>query len=486
MNAIERLKQKPILVGGIIAGTLVSVGLLGWGISQLMPAKSQTATVKPAPQPPKQIVALGRLEPAGGVVKLSAPLALDGDRVKELRVEEGSTIRAGQIIAVLDSVDRLQATLIQERQQVAVAQAKLAQIKAGAKPGELVAQRATISRTQIQIEGEKNTQQKAIDRIKAQRDGDKATQIETIARIKAQWEGDRAAQSAAIGKFQVELANARSELNRYQQLAQQGAISQSLLDSKKLAVASFRQQLQEAEAIRTRIENTSSKQLNEAQEHAAFARRALHADAALHQVHQPAAQGQADAGAFDIGVRRVQALEGLEQAVLLGSAEAGATVSHLDAHAVPRLTAPGDLHLAAQAVVLDGVGQQVEQHLLEPDGVGQHVIGFAATVLDIERDAALCGRRAHQRQALGDYRGQVHRGQVQLQRAGLDAGDVEHIVDQAQQVAATAQQLLHAHQLRCAQRVGSVTLHQLREAEHCAKWARQSAVVMLLPSFNVN
>lgn len=265
MNAIERLKQKPILIGGLIAGTCVSVGLLAWGISQSMPAKEQTVTVKAAPQPPRQIVALGRLEPAGGIVKLSAPLALDGDRVKELRVEEGSTIRAGQIIAVLDSVDRLQATLIQERQQVAVAQAKLAQIKAGAKPGELVAQRATISRTQVQIEGETNTQQKAIDRIKAQRDGDKAAQIETIARIKAQWEGDRAAQSAAIGKFQVELANARSELNRYQQLAQQGAISQSLLDSKKLAVASFRQQLQEAEAIRTRIENTSSKQLNEAQ-----------------------------------------------------------------------------------------------------------------------------------------------------------------------------------------------------------------------------
>jgi HlyD family secretion protein len=265
MNAIDQLKQKPILIGGIIAGTLVSIGLLAWGISQSMPAKSQTATTKTAPQPAKQIVGLGRLEPAGGIVKLSAPLALDGDRVKELRVEEGSTIRAGQIIAVLDSVDRLQATLIQERQQVAVAQSKLAQIKAGAKPGELVAQRATISRTQVQIQGETNTQQKAIDRIKAQWDGDKAAQLETIARIKAQWDGDRAAQAAAIGKFQVELANARSELNRYQQLAQQGAISQSLLDSKKLAVASFRQQLQEAEAIRTRIENTSSKQLNEAQ-----------------------------------------------------------------------------------------------------------------------------------------------------------------------------------------------------------------------------
>jgi HlyD family secretion protein len=148
MNTIDQLKQKPILIGGVITGTFVSVGLLTWRISQSMPINNQTAPVEVAPQTAQQIVGLGRLEPAGGIIKLSAPLALDGDRVKELRVQEGSKVQAGQVIAVLDSVDRLQATFIRERQQVAIAQAKLAQIKAGAKPGEIVAQRATISRTQ--------------------------------------------------------------------------------------------------------------------------------------------------------------------------------------------------------------------------------------------------------------------------------------------------------------------------------------------------
>lgn len=174
MNTIVHLKQKPILIGSIIVAILVSTGLLAWGILQLMPVKSQTAIVKADPQLSKQIVALGRFEPAGGIIKLSAPLALDRDRIKELRVQEGSKIRAGQIIAILDSVDRLQATLIHERQQVATAYAKLSQIKAGAKSGEIVAQRATISRTQIQIEGETNTQQKTIARITAQSEGDRA------------------------------------------------------------------------------------------------------------------------------------------------------------------------------------------------------------------------------------------------------------------------------------------------------------------------
>jgi HlyD family secretion protein len=107
MNRIDQLKQKPILIGGIITGTFVSMGLLAWGISQSMPIKNQTAPIEVAPQTAQQIVGLGRLEPASGIIKLSAPLALDGDRIKELRVQEGSKIRAGQIIAVLDSVDYL-------------------------------------------------------------------------------------------------------------------------------------------------------------------------------------------------------------------------------------------------------------------------------------------------------------------------------------------------------------------------------------------
>ena len=267
MNEIERPNRKYLVIGGIVLAIVASAGILVWGISQSNSiAKSQSAPTPAAkPQPPKQIAALGRLEPMGEVVKLSAPLALDGDRVKELRVKEGSTVKAGEIIAVLDSVDGLQATLLEEREQVNVAKSKLAQVKSGAKPGEINAQKATIYRTQIQIEGEKNTQQQTIERIKAQWLGDKIAQQETIARINAQWAGDKAAQLAAIGKFQVEVSNAQSELNRYQQLAASGAISQSLLDSKKLAVASFTQQLREAQAIFARIDNTSRKQLTEAQ-----------------------------------------------------------------------------------------------------------------------------------------------------------------------------------------------------------------------------
>jgi HlyD family secretion protein len=259
--------NKPILLGGMAAAIVVSGGILAWGLSQSnKPAIGQTTPSPSATTAPvRQISALGRVQPAGEIVKLAAPLALDGDRIKEIRVKEGDRVIAGQIVAVLDAVDRLQARLVQAQQQVAVAESKLAQVKAGAKSGEIKSQQATIDRAVMQVRGEKLTQEQAIARIRAQWDGDRLAQQQAIARIQAQWDGDKTAQLAAIDRLNVERSNANSELNRYSQLSSQGAISQSVLDARKLAVASFNKQLAEQRAILARINNTSSRQLAEAQ-----------------------------------------------------------------------------------------------------------------------------------------------------------------------------------------------------------------------------
>jgi HlyD family secretion protein len=48
------------------------------------------------------ISCLGRIEPAGGIVRLSGPTAL-GAVIMELKVKEGEWVEEGQVIAVLDS-----------------------------------------------------------------------------------------------------------------------------------------------------------------------------------------------------------------------------------------------------------------------------------------------------------------------------------------------------------------------------------------------
>jgi HlyD family secretion protein len=62
----------------------------------------------------------------------------------------------------------------------------------------------------------------------------------------------------------AELKNAKSEYERYQQLYSQGAVSNSLIDSKRLNVETSEQKLTEARAILERTNTTASKQLAEA------------------------------------------------------------------------------------------------------------------------------------------------------------------------------------------------------------------------------
>ncbi|MGL6340310.1 MAG: biotin/lipoyl-binding protein, partial [Waterburya sp.] len=217
------------LIASIITATAITGGIVIYGISQYGQV-SQTSTpesVQTKPIMPK-VTALGRLEPEAEVIKLSAPLALDGDRLAKLLVEEGDLVQAGQVIAILDSRNRLQDAVQQAQEQVRVSEAKLAQVKAGARLGEIQAQR------------------------------------EQISRLEAELIGDIKTQDAAIARLQAQVNNARSEYNRHQQLYREGAISISTLDSKRLALETAQEQLNEAQATQDRINSTLNAQLAEA------------------------------------------------------------------------------------------------------------------------------------------------------------------------------------------------------------------------------
>ena len=229
------------------------------------------------------ITALGRLEPQGEVFNLSASSNADGNRVDKLFVQEGDWVKTNQTIALLDSHDRLQAALNQAQEQVRVAQAKLATVKAGAKTGEIQAQKATISRLEAEretdieaaqavlnrLQAERATdieaQQAAIARLQAERATDIQAQQATIARIQAEKQGDIEGQQAAIARLQAELHNAQTEAGRYEQLQEEGAISLEQLDSKRLTQETSQQKLKEAQTTLTRIRSSREQQINEAQ-----------------------------------------------------------------------------------------------------------------------------------------------------------------------------------------------------------------------------
>ncbi len=227
---MRRSLPKPLhkkMVGLIVAATAITGAITFYGFQF---ATMDIDTSQPVQTIPivKKVTALGRLEPAGEIIKLSAPLALDGDRVAQLLVKEGDRVSAGQTIAILDSRDSLQDELRQAQEQVKAAQAKADQVKAGAKTGEIKAQQATITR------------------------------------LEAELNGSIATQNAAIARWQSEVSNARTEYNRYQQLYQQGAIAASNLDTKRLVAQTAQAQLTEAIATKNKTLQSLQAQLIEA------------------------------------------------------------------------------------------------------------------------------------------------------------------------------------------------------------------------------
>ena len=241
-SAIEKLKN-PWVLGLAGLATLSTIGTSTYVLTQ---AKPNAAPVVSQASTTLRVSALGRLQPESEILKLAAPLELDGDRVSELQVKEGDRVNRNQIIAVLDSQSRLSDEVQQAREQVKLAQAKLAQVRAGAKDGEINAQGSTI------------------DRLNAQQSGDLEAQRESLAKLEAQEIGDRKVQAATIAKLNAELKNARAEFQRYESLKTSGAVSQSLLDSKRLAVETAQQQVNEAIALGTRTNSTNDRLIREA------------------------------------------------------------------------------------------------------------------------------------------------------------------------------------------------------------------------------
>ncbi|MBI4780319.1 MAG: ABC exporter membrane fusion protein [Oscillatoriophycideae cyanobacterium NC_groundwater_1537_Pr4_S-0.65um_50_18] len=182
---LPRSPQQWILtaaLGGAIAITAF------YTTSPSQPAPGSAAPI--AAPAANAVTALGRLEPKGEVINLAVS---SGSRIAQLLVQQGDLVKTGQVIAILDSRDRLEAALLKAQEQVRVAQSQLAQVEAGAKAGEIDAQAATV------------------DRLKA------------------------------------ELDNAQTEYQRYQKLYQEGAIAISALDSKRLVAETAAAQVQQAQ-----------------------------------------------------------------------------------------------------------------------------------------------------------------------------------------------------------------------------------------------
>lgn len=211
----------------VILGILFAIApLIFYGVPYVR-SRQSPAPVKNTEQVNRTtpVTALGRLEPKDEVIHVSAPSSAEAIRVEKLLVKEGDQVKAGQVLAILDSHDLRIANLEAAQKQVQVAQARLTKVKAGAKIGEINAQKATIERASAQLR-------------------------ENVA-----------AKAATIKRSEAEVRNAMAEYQRYELLYQQGAISVSQRDNKRLALDVNQQQLSEAKANEREAQATLAEQV---------------------------------------------------------------------------------------------------------------------------------------------------------------------------------------------------------------------------------
>jgi HlyD family secretion protein len=179
----------------LIVGTVSTLKIIQQGNKPLdvtkltVPVEAKSVTVR--------ITASGKVQPVQSVnISPKSPGLL-----AELNVEQGDTVKQGQIIARMDNSE-IKMRILQYKANLEQAKAQLAESQAGSRPEEIAQGKARVDQAQAQL---------AIIR-----DGNRLQEIQ-----QAQAQVDSAKASVAL---------TQSRVKRYQDLAKDGAISQDTLE----------------------------------------------------------------------------------------------------------------------------------------------------------------------------------------------------------------------------------------------------------------
>jgi HlyD family secretion protein len=116
---------------------------------------------------PRRVSALGRVEPESKIRRVSIASSVSGDRIEKLLVQEDDEVKKGQALAILNSYGSLQAGLKEAEEKVAVSRAKLNQVLAGAKQGEIRAQEYEIESLQRELAAAERTGNQSVASARA-------------------------------------------------------------------------------------------------------------------------------------------------------------------------------------------------------------------------------------------------------------------------------------------------------------------------------
>ncbi|WP_448563332.1 HlyD family efflux transporter periplasmic adaptor subunit [Trichothermofontia sp.] len=213
----------------IIVGGLLTLVLLGVGLTRVLPMSQgrrsgPEAVATPLPQR-VAVAALGRLEPNNEVIRVSGPM---GERIGQLRVAKGDWVKAGQVIAVLESYNERLAERNLSASQLAEAERRL---------------QAETQFRQAQVQ-------------------EARTRIQQVAQPRA---FEVEAQQARVWELEANLALAHADRDRAATLYREGAIAQQELDRQETEVRRIEEQLRNARSTLVQLRETRQMDTQNAQ-----------------------------------------------------------------------------------------------------------------------------------------------------------------------------------------------------------------------------
>jgi HlyD family secretion protein len=219
--------------------------------------KSASPQTSPTPAQPNAVVALGRVQPQGEVIKLSVANAQDS-RVDRILIKEGDFVEANQVIAVLQGIDRKNADLRDALAEVRLRQVELAKVTKGdAKQSQFAAQNAAVARLQAQLASSQKQKAAALAAVQGRL---RNAEIDYRQRSQLYQNG------TGLLTAKAKLTNANSEFARRRDFYQNGG---TLLSGKAKLTAA--QQQYERQKTLYRSGAISTSQLEKAQEDLATA-----------------------------------------------------------------------------------------------------------------------------------------------------------------------------------------------------------------------
>lgn len=215
----------------VLAIVILAVGAVSWWLWGMRPAEPQNT-----------VLASGTIEATE--VDVSAKVS---GRILKLLVDEGDTVRAGQVIALLDGKE-IQAQVMQAQGAYEAAQARLAELLRGAREEEIRQAQANLAQAQAAAEGARRSLQtvremfaKATELraqlVNAQTAYEAAENAYRQAKAKRELveAGARPEQieqaRAAVEQAKAQALNARQDAERAESLYATGAISRQQLDA---------------------------------------------------------------------------------------------------------------------------------------------------------------------------------------------------------------------------------------------------------------